>query len=180
MQAQQSQAEDLTCAKQVVHVRGRKRLARGTVTSRHERREVITVARVEDVAAALGMEISAVAPEPGGQNTIEHIRAAADGVDQILRCADAHHVSWSILRQRGEARVEQRTEQILRFADTQSTDGIALKAQGGQTLGALSTVGGVETTLTYPEHLLICPAMRPKAPLGPRCTAIRRLLRFLA
>ena len=63
-----------------------------------ERARVVAVARVVEVDRAEARERRAVAAVTGRQHAVEHIDAALDRLEQIVRHADAHEIARPIGR----------------------------------------------------------------------------------
>src|SRR4030095_2402991 len=92
-----------------------------------DRPQVLLVLRIADADHAGTREIVAVAGVPGGHHAIEHVHAARDRLHQVLRPADTHEVARAVPRQLRTGVFEPRVAFVLRLADGQAADGVAVE-----------------------------------------------------
>ena len=107
---------------------GARVLRRGACALRIERARVLGIARVAQIEPPAPGEGLAVAARAGRHHAVEHVDAAGDRCEQILRRADAHQIARPILRQHGSGRLDHVEHRGLPFADRQPADGIAVEA----------------------------------------------------
>jgi hypothetical protein len=71
-------------------------------------------------------------PSAGRQNAVEHINAARDGFEKVNGFTNAHQVTRLVLRQFWDSYIEGPTHQLMPLTDGQTTNRIAIKANGFQ------------------------------------------------
>src|SRR3954469_13707955 len=130
---------------------------------------VDVVAEAEGAGIGEGHRVAAVA---SGQDAIEQVDAAADGVEQILRRADTHEVPRLFGGHRRTNDVENSVHFFGRFAAAQSADGVAGEIELGQLPSAPDAELGIEAALNYCESGLVAARRGCLAPRGPADGAI--------
>src|SRR4051812_24155946 len=101
-------------------------------TGRVERRSVCFVPRIADLEHAGGYEQMAIARVPCRHDAVEHVDAAPNCLDQVLRRTYSHEVARPV---RGQVRldcIEHFFPLLLRLADGQTADRIAVEADALQ------------------------------------------------
>ena len=94
----------------------------------------------------------AVAAVAGRHHAIEHVDAAPDRFQEIVRRADPHQIARAVRRQRRRRLFDDLKHDILRLADRQAADGVAVKADIDQLERALLAQGDVVAALHDAEQ----------------------------
>ena len=160
--AQQHGAEHLAAFHQMMQI-GARVLRRWTGAFRIERAFVLGifgVAQIEPAAPGEGLVMAARARR---HHAVEHVDAAGNGFEQILRRADAHQIARPILRQHRSGHRDGVEHGGLPFTHRQPADRIAVEADVLQNPGALLSEVGIDAALHDAEqrlarrgHLLKC------------------------
>src|SRR6266540_5055333 len=120
--------ENFVDALQMMQVRAAQVASVVAGAGRVERSRVGAMAGVADLDVPVACEQPAVARIAGGQHAVEYVDTVADSLDDVLRRADAHEVTRAIGR---EPRRDMRLDAphlLLRLADRQAADRIAVEA----------------------------------------------------
>src|SRR5215213_4858371 len=102
--------------------------AHGTSTRFVERARVVRPLCVLDVQLAARRESLACSTVPRRQNAIKHVNAPRNCLDEIFGRADTHQVSRRVFRHFRDDLFYHIKHHRLLFADAQSADGVAVKA----------------------------------------------------
>src|SRR6516225_8947448 len=86
------------------------------------------MARVAQIDWTAAGECDAMASIAGRQDAVEHVDAALDRLQQILRRTNSHQVARPLDRQMRHGPLDQGKHHGLRLTDRKSADGIAVKA----------------------------------------------------
>ena len=107
---------------------GARIVARGrAVAFRVERGRIVGVPGVAQVDGPAPRVGETVAPVARRQDAVEHVDAAPDRLDEVLRRADAHEITRLLRRQDRHDTVERRQHQLLALADREAADRVARK-----------------------------------------------------
>ena len=117
-----------------------------------ERARIVGMARVAQVDRAATREGEPMTAVAGGQHAIEHVDAAADRFQQILRRANAHQIARLVGGQRRCDLVDNAEHDLLRLADREPADRIAGKADADEGTGALGAQRRVVAALHDAEQ----------------------------
>ncbi len=109
----------------------------------------------------------AVARVAGRHHAIEHVHAARDRFDQVLRPAHAHQVAGAVFWQLRACVFEHCVAFGLGLTDRQATDRIAVKTNRFQSLRRLGPQVVVHTALDDAEQRRVVAFMRTLAAFGP-------------
>ena len=90
MPRQQHRAEDFLRSEQMMNVRARIVAARGAVALRINRRIVLLVTRVAHIQNAVARESLRRSARTRRHDAVEHINAAQNRPDDVVRTPDAH------------------------------------------------------------------------------------------
>ena len=91
--------------------------------------------RVADAQRTLGCEQEAIARISGRHHAIEHVDAAAHGLDDVLRSAHAHQITGLVDRQQRHREIQRMVALCFRLTYCQATHRIAVKADVHQSSG---------------------------------------------
>ena len=125
------------------------------------------MAGVADLDVPVAREQPTVARVAGGQHAVEHVDAVADRFDDVLRRADAHQVARAI---DGEPRRDMRFDAphlLLRLADRQAADRIAVEADAAELRQRLLAQVLEHAALDDPEQrvgAVFVRGLRPRRP----------------
>ena len=128
VESREPRAENLIRALKVMQIPASELPTRVARARRVERRRIATVARVADPEVAIAGEQPTVTRVPGRQHAIEHINARQDGFDQVLGCPDTHEIPRRQRRQPRRGMSEDPQHFLLRLANRQSADCIAIES----------------------------------------------------
>lgn len=126
---------------------------------------------IAEVEAAAVDEGAIVASEAGGEDTVEDVDTAPDGVDKVFGGADAHQIAWFVGGEDGIEPFDDLVHLGLRFTNGQATDSVARQIEIDQKLGALFAQVAEDTTLDDTEKGLVGAGFGGEATLGPRMGA---------
>src|SRR5689334_19557827 len=112
----------------MTQIRARVTATHGTSARLVERAGIGRPLRILDIQLATRGECLSGAAVPRGQNAIKHVDTARYCVNQILRCTNAHQVSWSVFRHSRRDVFDYVKHQRLLFPNAQATDGVTVKA----------------------------------------------------
>ena len=149
---QQRAAERLPTAKQVVQI-GARIIPRRRAAALHiERPRILGVAGVLDVDRPEACERQTVTAITGGHHAIEHIDAARDGLQDVVRGADAHEITRLLDGQSRRRFGDDLEHDLLGFANGESAERVALEADFGQAACALLAQGLIVAALHDAEQ----------------------------
>src|SRR5688500_14111717 len=97
---------------------------------RIERAVVLRVTRILDVDAPFAGEELAVAGVARRHDAVEHVDAAGDALDEVLRGAGAHEVTRPVVGQPPGGGVGHRVHLVDRLSDAQAANRVALEPDG--------------------------------------------------
>src|SRR6185436_12450105 len=143
-----------------------------------ERRSVVAVAGIADLDVAEAGEEPAVPRVARRQYAVEHVDSGGDRFDQILGRAHAHQVPGLV---RGESRgrvPEDSRAVLLRLADGEAADRVAVEADAFQLFQGFVAQGLVDAALDDPEQQILLAERIPRAP-RPAHRKAHRVRRFL-
>ena len=175
VQRVQARAEDLVRFLQVVEIGAREMAAGVAGALRVERARVVAMARIADLEIAVAGEEPAVTRVARRQHAVEEVDARRDRLDQIFRRAHAHQVARPLF---GQPRAgENAPAVLLRFADREAADGVAVEADVDQALDRRRAQLRMDAALDDAEQRVraIPCAFRP---CGPAHRQFHRLPRF--
>src|SRR5262245_49262027 len=110
---------------------------------------VTGVGKVDRSIAGEGHAVATVARR---KNAVKHVDAARHRLDQIVRRADAHQVSWTFGRKHRRRFSDDLQHLLLRLAHGKSADRISIKIYGCESAGALRAHGQVVAPLHDAEQ----------------------------
>ena len=110
------------------------------------------MARIGEIDGAEAREGHAVAAVAGRHHAVEHVDAARDRFQQIMRRADAHQIARAVRRQRRRRLLDDFEHDVLRLADRQPADGVAVEADIDQLARALLAQADVVAALHDAEQ----------------------------
>src|SRR5919112_6636296 len=119
-----------------------------------ERARVGRPRRVLDVEAPARGESLAVAAVARRDDAVEHVDAARDALDQILRRADAHQVSRPLVGHPRRNRLDDLVHDRLLFPDAQTPDGVPVEPDLDRALKTLAPQVKVRRALHDAEERL--------------------------
>src|SRR5512139_3973834 len=88
---------------------------------------IVPMARIAEIDHASSRIASGRPSTSGWQDAVEHVDASHDGLYQIIWRSHAHQIAWTIRRKKRQGKVENLEHDLLRLADRQSTDGVAIE-----------------------------------------------------
>lgn len=136
MDGRQLMPENFLDAGQMPHV-GARKMAAGIATAvLVDGSEIVGVIRVADSHLAPGGEERAVARVAGRHDAVEHIHAAADAFQDVLRGANAHEIPRFVFGQYRTADRRNPVNVFLRFPHADAADCIPLKIHRRKLFGA--------------------------------------------
>jgi hypothetical protein len=109
---------------------------------------------VADIDDALGCVKVAVAGVAGRQHAVEHVNAEGDAFEDVHRGADAHQVAGLVLWQDAADQLCHGVHVLVRLADAETADGVALPLERGDNLRRLFAQVGVGAALYDGEQRL--------------------------
>ena len=119
-----------------------------------ERTGIRCVDEVLDADRTVESEGHPVAGDAGGHHAIEHVNAAAYHFQNLWRCAQAHGVARLVGGQERNCVVDGSEHLLLRFADGDAADGIAVEIEFYQLPGGTFAEIGIDGALDDSEVML--------------------------
>ena len=156
---------------------------------RIERARIVGIAGIAQIEPAAPGEGLVMAPRPRRHHAVEHVDAAGDGLEHILRRAHAHEIARPILRQHRRGHRNGVEHGLLPLANGKPADGIAVEADVLQNSSALLAQVRIDAALHDAEQRLArrgsafeTPASSapPSASTAPSRTWLRRASRETA
>lgn len=141
--------------------------AHRTPTLGVDRPLVVTVTSILNPNDAVPGKKSTIAGIPGRQNTIKHIDALTDSMDQIQRRSYPHEIARFRRRQFGRESFKKLTHQQPWLSDTEAPKRNAGKIQGLNPLKTFQSQIGKDTALDDAEQSLTTVPKRGLAAIGP-------------
>src|SRR5664280_3357790 len=117
--------------------------------------EIPFVDLLGDLDHAIPGEDHLIASYPRGQNTVEHVDATADDLQNPDRIAQPHEVPWAIVRGMKQAMVQHVHGQLAFFAYAETSYCKSLRFQLHDTLSRLLPEVAIEATLRDTEQQLV-------------------------
>ena len=161
MDRRQDRPEHLLGQKQVAEIRAAEPAAGQAVATLLDRPRVDAVRGIAKFDISFIRKTSCVAAIAGRHHAVEEIDPGGDGVEDVLRAADAHQVARPVLGQKVGRDGEGLADLVAPLADADAADGVAVEIEGQQGLGALGAEVGVRPPLNDPEERLIGAACAP-------------------
>ena len=112
---------------------------------------------VFDVDGAFSGEQQSVTAVAGGHDAVEHVDAALDGLEEVLRGAHAHEVAGAVLGKDGIDDLDHLVHHLGGLAHGQAADGAAFGFLGGDVFGALLAEVLILAALDDGEECLVVP-----------------------
>ena len=128
--------EDFVGVEKVVDVGPAEVCAGVAVAARVDGVEVAAVVLVGEADPAAAGEEGGAAGIAGRDDAVEHVHAALDAFEDILRQADPHEIAGFVLREKRRGHGDDFFEQFQPFTDRDPADGIAGEIHGHQFPGA--------------------------------------------
>jgi hypothetical protein len=116
--------------------------------------EILGMAGIAQVHHALVGEGGAVPGQPRGQNAVKHVDPTGDQLDHLRRRAQAHRVAGLIRRKQRRHPFRDAHHVLLRLADAQPADGVAVKTHRHEFAGRFFAQILIHTALHDAEVLL--------------------------
>ena len=117
---------------------------------------------------------SCVSSVPGRHHAVEEVDAGRDGVEDVLRAADAHQVARSVGRQEVRRHLERLADRLGPFADADAADRVAVEILGDEGFRAFCAEVRMRAPLNDPEKGLIGAPVGRLAARRPRRSSDRR------
>ena len=136
---------------------------------------LIKVARVAQIEAPPSDPGLPIAGNPGGQNGVEEVNAAKDGLKQVNWRSETHQVANAkIPLQRANSRVNRGVALLWGFVPRQPAKVDPIKRQRADVGGRFGAQFGVDSTLRNAEERLVRAVMRSQRTNRPTMRAIHR------
>src|SRR5690625_1556336 len=137
MPGQQHRGDDLAGAEDMMQIGAAIAPAARTGAILVQRARIVAMAGIPDIDGPPPREGLPRAAASRRQHAVEHVDAATDSADNIVRLADPHKIARPLLRQLARRIVEHPEHGLLPLANGKSADRIAVETDSGQRLGAL-------------------------------------------